>query len=172
MITIISASNRVGNLSALFANYCKQELERRGEEVKLFELNSLPESINLNSVYEYDSSVFAKIAKEYIEAAEKFLFVVPEYNGSFPGILKLFIDAIHPSKFKDKKAALIGVAAGRAGNLRGMDHLSDILNYLQVAVMPQKLPISRINQLIDDLEIHDEVTLAELQKQLALLQKF
>ena len=48
-----------------------------------------------------------------------------------------------------KKALLTGVATGRAGNLRGMDHLADILNYLKITVHPNKLPISAVNFLMD-----------------------
>ncbi len=172
MITIISASKRVGNLSSLFAKYCENYLTERKEEVKLFELDSLPDQIDLHSVYEYKTSVFSKIAEEYIIPANKFLFIVPEYNGSIPGILKLFLDAIEPVNYRGKKAALIGISAGRAGNLRGMDHLSDILNYLQVAVMPQKLPISKIYDLLSKNELNDDYTRKEMEKQMELLLSF
>lgn len=165
MITIISASNRVGNLTSLFAKQCEKYFLNRSEEVQVLELDSLPKSLSLQSVYEYETSVFTEFAAMYIEKADKFLFIVPEYNGSMPGILKLFIDAIHPKWFFGKKAAMIGVSAGRAGNLRGMDHLTDILHYLQVNVMPFKLPVSQLNKLIDKKEIIDDVTLELLEKQ-------
>ncbi len=62
--------------------------------------------------------------------------------------------------FDGKKAALIGVATGRAGNLRGMEHLTGVLNYLGTIVMPNKLPISRISKLKNgNGEIADEETL-------------
>jgi NAD(P)H-dependent FMN reductase len=48
-----------------------------------------------------------------------------------PGSLKLFIDACsvreYKQNFKGKKAALVGIASGRAGNLRGMDHLTGVM---------------------------------------------
>jgi chromate reductase len=59
--------------------------------------------------------------------------------------------------------ALLGVASGRAGNLRGMDHLTGILNYLGAIVMPDKLPISRIGELLDaEGQLNDELTLATM----------
>lgn len=172
MITIISATKRVGNLSSVFARKCAEILEERGEMINLLELDDLPDQISLNSLYEFENSSFTSIAKQYIVPANKFLFIVPEYNGSIPGILKLFIDAVEPKNYYGKKAALVGVSAGRAGNLRGMDHLADILNYLQVAVMPQKLPISKIHELVSEERITDELTLNELNKQMDLLIKF
>ncbi|MBR9831509.1 NAD(P)H-dependent oxidoreductase [bacterium] len=150
MITIISASNRKGNMTQFFANYCKNQLEERGEEVKLFCLDELPNRIDLDEVYNYEHSIFTEIAQHYIIPCDKLFFVVPEYNGSIPGILKLFMDAIKPEFYAGKKAALLGIAAGRAGNLRGMDHLTDILHYLQVEVMALKLPVSKIYDILGE----------------------
>ncbi len=48
-----------------------------------------------------------------------------------------------------KKALLTGVATGRAGNLRGMDHLSDVLHYLKMNVHYNKLPISVVDKVLD-----------------------
>ena len=44
---------------------------------------------------------------------------------------------------------MTGVADGRAGNLRGMDHMTGVLNYLKVTVLHNKIPLSRINEEID-----------------------
>jgi NAD(P)H-dependent FMN reductase len=85
--------------------------------------------------------------------ANKFIFVIPEYNGGFPGIVKLFIDACsiraYKPTFKNKKAALVGVATGRAGNLRGLDHMTGVLNHVGTIVMPKQLPISSIENLVN-----------------------
>lgn len=172
MITIISASNRTGNLTSHFAKHCQLLLKEKGVEAQLLELDSLPTKLPLQSVYEYDTSVFADYAKTYFQNVDKLLFIVPEYNGSFPGILKLFIDAIHPKHYEGKKAALIGVSAGRAGNLRGMDHLTDILHYLQVIVMPHKLPVSQLNSLLEGDVIKDRVTQELLESQVQKLIEF
>ncbi|MEQ8908548.1 MAG: NADPH-dependent FMN reductase [Vicingaceae bacterium] len=169
MITIISASNRKGNLTALFAEKCKQFLEQKEQRVQLFYLNQLPADLSLQSVYEYDTSVFNDWSEKLIQPAEKLLFVVPEYNGSIPGILKLFLDGISPKDFKGKKSALIGVSAGRAGNLRGMDHLTDILHYLEVEVLPTKLPISKLYDLLEEGEVKDKETLVLLEAQVQKL---
>ena len=172
MITIVSSSNRKENSTAYFARHCKSLLEKKGLDHRYFSLDQLPAELTLQSIYEQEESVFKTIADEYISPAEKFLFVIPEYNGSFPGILKLFIDGIHPSTFYGKKAGMIGIAAGRAGNLRGMDHFTAILNYIQVSVMPQKLPISSIDSILKNGEIHDEATLKLLDQQIDQLIDF
>ena len=172
MITIVSASNRKENSTAHFAQHCKRLLEKKGIDYRYFSLDHLPAELTLQSIYEQEMSVFKNIADEYISPADKFLFVIPEYNGSFPGILKLFIDGIHPSMFYDKKAGLIGISAGRAGNLRGMDHFTAILNYIQVSVMPQKLPISSIDRILNGGEIDDEASLKLLDQHIDQLIAF
>ena len=49
-----------------------------------------------------------------------------------------------------KKALLTGVSTGRAGNLRGMEHLTGILHYMRVIVHPNKFPISVVDRLFND----------------------
>jgi chromate reductase len=118
-------------------------------------------------LYGKHSEKFQQLLEEFIIPAEKFVFIVPEYNGSFPGILKLFIDAIHPDTNRGKKAALVGVATGRAGNLRGLDHLTSVLHYLGIYVHPNKLPISSVTTLLDQNGIlKDDATEAVLNKQI------
>src|SRR4029453_1025527 len=101
--------------------------------------------------------------------AEKFIFVTPEYNGSFPGVLKSLIDNTDIKKvWFGKKALLTGVATGRAGNLRGLEHLTGILHYLRVVVHPNKLPISSVDKLLDSTgQIQDEDTVEAISTQVA-----
>jgi NAD(P)H-dependent FMN reductase len=98
----------------------------------------------------------------------KFIFISPEYNGSIPGVLKCLFDISDIQKvWWGKKALLTGVSSGRAGNLRGMEHLTGILHYMKVAVHHNKLPISVIHSLINSTgEIADSRTLDSIQLQL------
>ena len=111
---------------------------------------------------------FEKVESEKIIPARKFIFVSPEYNGSIPGVLKAMFDISDISKaWWGKKALLTGISTGRAGNLRGMDHLTGILHFLKVVVHPNKLPISLVDKLSDDKGlIVDEPTLRAINTQL------
>jgi len=124
-------------------------------------------------MYEADtqSPSLARLQDEFMLPAEKFVYIVPEYNGGFPGVLKLFIDACsirdYKKTFSGKKAALVGIASGRAGNLRGLEHLTGILNHVGTIVLPNRLPISSIEKLMDDQgNITDPGTLKAIDKQL------
>ena len=75
---------------------------------------------------------------------------MPEYNASFPGILKVMMDNSDIKKcWWFKKAMLVGISDGRAGNVRGIEHMTAILNYLKVNVLYNKLILSKINDEID-----------------------
>lgn len=148
-ITIISATNRVDSNTEKVANYYLSVLKSKGFTADLFSLKNLPESFLFSDSYGKRSNEFQKIIDKYMEHQTKFIFIVPEYNGSFAGVLKVFLDSISPKLWTDNKVCLAGVSSGRAGNLRGLEHLTNIFNYLKVNVYHDKLPISRIDTLLD-----------------------
>ena len=91
-----------------------------------------------------------KMEEAFLKPASKFIIIMPEYNGSYPGILKLMIDNTDVAKvWWHKKVLLTGVSTGRAGNLRGMDHLTGVLLHLKMIVHPNRLPISVVDKLLD-----------------------
>lgn len=174
MISLISGTYRKDNLTLKYSNIYRQLLEDKNQDVRLLDLGSLSVSfLYENSIFGTASSDVDNLLKTYIVEPEKIVFISPEYNGSFPGILKAFIDICDPKMFYGKKAALTGIATGRAGNLRGMDHLTNILNYLEVHVLPFKVPVSRAHLMIDtEGKITDEGTLKALEKQIDKLIAF
>jgi len=148
-ITIISATHRPDSNTEKIATYYKTVLESKGLKVKSLSLKNLPQTFLFSDLFGNRSAEFQQIIDEYIQDQHQFIIVAPEYNGSFAGVLKVFLDAISPKLWTDKKACLVGVSTGRAGNLRGLEHLTNILNYLKVNVYHNKLPISRVDTLLD-----------------------
>lgn len=172
MITIISGTNRKDSATLKVANQYASLLERQGEAVQVLSLERLTGSFLSSEMFndEGREKSFSDLQEKFIINAEKFIILAPEYNGSFPGVLKLFIDACSTYKsdesFTGKKVALVGIASGRAGNLRGLDHLSCIMNHLKVVVFPNKLPISSIHLLMEEGKIKDEGTIETITKQI------
>jgi chromate reductase len=159
MYTIISGTNRAGSHTLKVAKEYQRILKGKGIEAGLFSL----EGVNL---LKRDKG-FEKIEEEVILPTTHFIIISPEYNGSFPGALKLLMDTSKNHLiWWNKKALLVGISAGKAGNLRGMDHLADILNFLRITVHPNKLPISVIDKLLDGEKIKDENTLVSIDKQI------
>jgi len=174
MITIISGTNRKGSATLAFAKYYYETLKSKTtEEVKLLSLADLPADICHIDMYAPagQSKGLAKLQDEYMLPANKFVVLSPEYNGSFPGVLKLFLDACsireYKANFVGKTVALVGISSGRAGNLRGLDHLSSVFNHVGTRVLPNKLPISNIKALLsEDNELVDEGTKEAIGKQI------
>lgn len=127
-------------VAALYTRLLQQKSEE--EEIHLLSL----EGLNV-----WDKQGKLKEAEQrLLIPSDKFVFVMPEYNGSFPGVLKTMLDNSDIRKcWWYKKAMMTGVADGRGGNLRGMEHFTGVLNYLKVNVLYNKIPLSRINDEID-----------------------
>jgi len=150
MVTIISATNRPESSTLKLAKYYQKILGEKGVNAGLISLSSLPANLIESDLYGKRSPEFEPI-QEIITQTQKFLFIIPEYNGSFPGVLKVFIDACSfPESFYEKKAALTGLSSGKYGNIRGIDHFTGICNYVHVHVMPLKIHIASINKEFDE----------------------
>ena len=174
MITIICGTNRPSNETQKFVSTYKNLLLSKNQEVKELFLEKIPKDFAFNnSIYNEDSPVLDEIINNYIEPASKIVVISPEYNGSFPGILKAFIDCVPPILFKEKAIALVGIGAGLGGNLRGNDHLTGIFNYLKAFVIPIKVQISKIWSVTDEYGVlNDDKTIEALEEQIDLLIRF
>ena len=149
MITIISSTNRPGSHTLKLAQYYQQKLSEKGMEAGIFSLSDLPANIIQTDLYGKRSPEFEPI-QDLINRTDKFIFIIPEYNGSFPGVLKVFMDACDfPGTFYDKKAALVGLSSGKYGNIRGIDHFTGVCHYMHLNIMSLKIHISSINKEMD-----------------------
>lgn len=158
--TIISATNRKDSNTLKIAEAYRDLLAERGIQARLLTLEGL-------NVLDRGEEL-EEVEKQFLIPADKFIFIVPEYNGSFPGILKALMDNSDIRRaWWGKKALLTGVSTGRAGNLRGLEHLTGILHYLKVSVHHNKLPISVVDKLLDEQgKLVDPATLAVIGEQL------
>jgi chromate reductase, NAD(P)H dehydrogenase (quinone) len=142
MITIISGSERMDNNTRKVSLEYKRILEEKDIPCMLL---GLDEQVMMSR-----NTAFIELENEYLVPAEKFIIVMPEYNGSYPGILKLMMDHTDVARaWWYKKVLLTGVATGRAGNLRGMEHLTGVLLHLKMLVHYNRLPISIVDKLMD-----------------------
>jgi chromate reductase, NAD(P)H dehydrogenase (quinone) len=163
MITIISGTNRPKSNTRNIADSYSSFLSEANVANQVLSLEDLPLEFAFSDLYGKRSEAFGKIMDEQIIPVQKMVVVMPEYNGTFPGILKLFFDAVSPDHLRGKKMALIGVAAGRAGNLRGIDQLTNAMHYMRVHIYPNHVPISMVRNLLDaEGKLTDEATIKTL----------
>jgi chromate reductase, NAD(P)H dehydrogenase (quinone) len=99
----------------------------------------------------------AKALKELARSSDGFVIASPEYNGSFPAVLKNSIDWIsrpEPGErslevFRGKVAAILSASPGPGGGRRVLKHLRELLEMIGVSVIPQELSIARAGDAID-----------------------
>jgi len=148
MITIICSTNRKNSVSKKIAHLYQNILESKGQSVEVIYLEDMPDDFIASALYENAGSneEFNDLRKKMFDT-QKMVFIVPEYNGSFPGVLKTFIDGLQfPGTFKNKKCALVGLSSGVQGGGLALSHLTDIFNYCGTHVLALKPKLSRIEE--------------------------
>jgi chromate reductase len=158
MYLIISGTNRRESFTLRVAELYQSILKDKNIEAPVLSLIGL-------DLLQRNPSIL-ELEKKWLLPADKFIFISPEYNGSIPGVLKCLIDVSDQKVWKGKKALLTGVSKGRAGNLRGMDHLTGIMHYVGTVVHPNKLPISIVDTLFNEEELEHLETLGAINQQL------
>jgi NAD(P)H-dependent FMN reductase len=110
MIKIIVSTNRLNAVSSTIAMLYQQILKEKGAEAEILYLSDLPTDFTATALYENNGkNPEFNAFHDRVKEGKKYVFIVPEYNGSFPGILKTFIDGMtYPNSFQNK---LAGVAS-------------------------------------------------------------
>jgi chromate reductase, NAD(P)H dehydrogenase (quinone) len=177
---VINGTNRAHSKTEIICDTICNILRSQNLEYDLFSVSSVDPVIFSPMMYETNifNAQIEDLRDRLFIPASKWIIITPEYNGSFPGYLKAVIDMLSVRKQEDtfnfKKVLLIGIATGRAGNLRGMEHLTGILNYLRMVVYPDKQPISRVEELIDfnTGTLKDEATIYQIDYLIKQFSKF
>ncbi len=157
-IYIISGTNRDQAVSLDVAKVYQQEFKSIGVEAEIIDLQQLPSDYLFSGLYENaGKNEVVNGFRDKMKEGNKFVFVVAEYNGSFPGVLKAFIDGLEfPDSFMNKKCALVGLSAGDQGAVLAMSHLTDILNYCGAHVLAKKPKLGIISNNMEAGEITNE----------------
>lgn len=175
MINILIGTNRPRARAGRIATFYAHLLTELGEESQILNLTDLPADFTTSALYGNvgRDAEYNRLAAK-LEDASKLVIIVPEYNGSFPGVLKSFIDGLpYPGGIRGKKAALIGLSDGGQGGLLAMSHLSDILMYLGTAVLPERVRLPFIGkELTEAGELTNELSRQLLREQAKALLAF
>ncbi len=159
MITIVVGTNRKNALSASVAAYYQHILKEKNIESQVISLIDLPADFVASALYENNGkndtfNSFRQIFKE----SEKFVFIIPEYNGSYPGVLKAFIDGMdYPSGLQGKKCALVGLSTGVQGASIALSHFTDVLHYLGMHVLALKIKLGEIHRYLKEDQLTSKV---------------
>jgi chromate reductase len=133
----IAGSLRAGSFNRALLRTA-QSLAPPDTAVEIFELDGIP---GFNQDLESDPPPKVAELKAKVRAADAILFVTPEYNYSFPGVLKNAIDwASRPygdSAWAGKPVALMGASIGNMGTSRAQYHLRQVFVFLNMHPLNQ-----------------------------------
>lgn len=171
MIYILSATNRPGALTKKVANNSvklfNHELKGSGLSAKLLDLANLKIDIFDQNSYGTKPDWFEAEFQQPILNAKGLYVITPEYNGSFPGVMKYFIDMLRfPESLVDLPVALTGVAAGQFGGLRSVEQLEILFQYRKSHIFGERLFVSDLTNVIEDdgsLPKHEEKQIKQIQ---------
>ncbi len=149
MILIISGTNRPGSNTRKVVAQLEAIYSALSVPVQVLDLAQLPPSIILPSVYAQKPIEFQSFS-DAVRAAEGLVVVTPEYNGSFPGILKYFMDLLpFPESFEHRPVCFVGLAAGMWGALRAVEQLQAIFGYRNAHIFPERVFIPGVAKMVD-----------------------
>jgi chromate reductase len=148
-ILIISGTNRPGSHALKIAHLLQAIYQRESAPAEILSLEQLPPEAFMPSVYLSKPPTVVDLQNRVLAASGLHL-VTPEYNGSFPGVLKYFIDLLKfPESFENKPVAYIGESAGIWGAIRSVEQLQMIFGYRHAHSFPERVFIPGVQKLWD-----------------------
>ena len=98
-----------------------------------------------------NGSPAVKQFQETVSAADGIILATPEYHGSFSSVMKLVIENMgFPSGLSGKPVALLGVAAGKIGAIKALEHLRSVCSHVGAIVLPGPISIAGVQQVFDE----------------------
>jgi NAD(P)H-dependent FMN reductase len=168
MIILISCTNRSNSLTLKVTKYYQKLLEQKKIPSQILDLSLLPQDFLFSALYENagKNNKFNEF-QTLIDTNEKFVFIMPEYNGAVPGILKAFLDGLrYPDTWEGKKIAMVGLSAGMQGGALALSHLQDIMSYLGANTLGLQVKMPYIHKYFQDNKITFEIYQEFLDKQI------
>jgi NAD(P)H-dependent FMN reductase len=116
-IPVLLGTVRKGRASAHAANFLVEQVRKRNSVVtELIDIINLPLPVD-----DAGEAIKNKDFSEKINAADGLVLVVPEYNHSFPGLLKHVLDS-NLMEYVHKPVGIAGVSAGPFGGTRVIEN--------------------------------------------------
>jgi chromate reductase, NAD(P)H dehydrogenase (quinone) len=158
-ILVFAGSVRTGSFNAKLATLAAGELRTAGMDATLGNLRDYPMPM-YNGDLEAAEGLpdGAKRFKELVRAHDVLVIVSPEYNASFPALLKNTVDWIsrptpgEPSLavLRGKTAALLSASSGLGAGRRVLRYLTEWLAVLGMKVLPAQVNIAKGQEAFDD----------------------
>ncbi len=147
-LAAICGSVRSGNFTAKALDLCIDEARQhaavdRIEVIDVSQLGLLPPGLE-TAPERLETMV------ETVRQANGVILSTPEYHGSYSSTIKLIIDNLgFPSVLSGKAVVLLGVAAGRIGAIKALEHLRSVCSHVGALVLPGPVSLAGVQRLFD-----------------------
>ncbi len=151
-IIILLGTAREGRKSEKVAHFILSLAQKRNEaHFFLVDIANFPQNKSL-ALEEKNKIEW----KNNLDKADALLIVAPEYNHSYPGELKMFLDNEYEA-YKNKIVAICGVSSGPIGGARMIEQLKLVLNALEMRVIKSNIFFSFVDDIfLKNGEMKDE----------------
>jgi chromate reductase len=157
-VLVLAGSTRTGSFNRKLAAVAAGELRSAGMEATLADLRDYAMPL-----YEGDAEAAqgvpdnARRLKEELRGHDALVVASPEYNGSFPALVKNIIDWLsRPAAgepplavFRGKPAALLSASPGPGAGKRGLRHLRELLDMIGMKLVPSQVNVARAAEAFD-----------------------
>lgn len=145
-IKIISSTDRPDSWALKVSSYVSELYNSKSVRSEVISLEDFPLTEVVGGKYGKSIPKVEKFRAPILKA-DGLVFVIPEYNGGFPGILKIFIDYLpFPEAFEKMPMAFIGESAGAFGALRAVEQFQMVVNYRNALQFPERVFIPRVSK--------------------------
>jgi NAD(P)H-dependent FMN reductase len=151
-IPIVLGTARQGRQSEHVARMVFEQTKKRaGVETELIDVRTLPMKFD-------DAGEQMKDAKfsAIIDRCDALIIITPEYNHSFPGLLKHALD-MNLKEYIHKAVGICGVSAGSFGGARVIESLLPVMRELGLVTIFEDVNFGNVGTLFDERgELQDE----------------
>ena len=144
-IPVILGTARKGRMSTHAARFMVTQIEKhRNVTTALIDLAELPLPIDNAGETIKDEQFSRQMA-----AADGLVIVTPEYNHSFPGLLKHVLDSCL-KEYIHKAAGIVGVSAGPFGGVRAIQDFLPVIRELGLVNIFWDVNFGNVTSVFDD----------------------
>lgn len=144
-IPVILGTARKGRMSAHAARFMVTQIEKRqGVTTALIDLAELPLPID-----DAGEAIKDDLFAQKMAAADGLVIVTPEYNHSFPGLLKHILDSCL-KEYIHKAAGIVGVSAGPFGGVRAIQDFLPVIRELGLVNIFWDVNFGNVSNVFDD----------------------
>ena len=144
-IPVILGTTRKGRMSQHAARFMVGEMARRdGIQTELIDISDLPMPID-----DAGESIKDPAFSRAMAMADALVIVIPEYNHSFPGLLKHVLDSCL-KEYIHKAAGIVGVSAGPFGGTRAIQDFLPVIRELGLVNIFWDVNFGNVSQVFDE----------------------